>query len=147
MSTERLDKNIVPFQRQTPEEWERSIRSVEGPMHHAVMISYKDEVPQAQVEASLDRLRRLGELPGVLAWAVLPSIDTRKGRVALELGVFTSGAAFLDWRAGEQHGECATELSKIGDWTVADTPLPTAPESQLIAGAIPQLLEARNPKA
>lgn len=119
-SPENLE--LTPYQRQTPEQWEATIKSVEGPMGHAVSIAYRDEVPQDKVDASISALHELGKEPGVLAWMIAPSLDERKGRVVLELGVFTCGQAFLDWRKSDAHMTFAMATSEIADWTVVDFP-------------------------
>ena len=113
---------VAPYQRQTPAQWEAAIRGVEGPFGHVVTINYRDEVPQEKVDASVGTLHDLGREPGVLAWMIRPSLDERKGRAFLELGIFASGAAFLAWRDGDAHKAFANATSEIADWTVVDFP-------------------------
>lgn len=120
--TDPSNSQITPYQRQTPEQWEAAIKSVEGPMGHAVSIAYRDEVSQDKVDQSIAALHALGKEPGVLAWMIAPSLDQRKGRVVLELGVFTCGQAFLDWRKSDAHMTFAQATSEIADWTVVDFP-------------------------
>lgn len=90
------------------------------PLHHVVLFRFRDGTPEAEIERCTGLLRGLGRLPGVLEWRVEPSLDTRKGRVVAEVGVFESREAFERWRSGDEHRAVAAELGACADWWVAD---------------------------
>jgi hypothetical protein len=113
------------FIRQNLTLYEQTIKN-QSALVHTVMITYRDEIPQDIVENSVERLRSLGTLPGVMKWVVEWSLDQRKGRTVLELGIFESGDAFLQWRNHRDHTSFADELATLADWHTADFSLSAA---------------------
>ncbi|WP_396644649.1 Dabb family protein [Microbacterium sp.] len=87
---------------------------------HVVLFRVRDEVTDPDVSAAIDELRTLGASPGVLAWTVALSLDTRKGRVIVEDGTFRDRAAFEKWRSSESHRKVAERMAGLADWWVAD---------------------------
>ena len=121
--------------RQTTEEFMDALRGVQEPLLHAVTYRFHDETSPEDVERGVDILRGLGSLPGIISWSVLPSLDQRKGRTALELGVFEHGQAVLDFRVHPIHVEATNFLQHVSDWVIVDAPLaalnPLTPAEQL----------------
>jgi heme-degrading monooxygenase HmoA len=109
-------------QKQTPQEFIAAIEQVDAPLVHAVMFNFHEEASPEQVEKAIRMCRALRELPGILAWTVQESLDTRKGRTALELGVFESGQAFLDFRNHPVHNEFSSYVRDHADWNIVDFP-------------------------
>lgn len=109
-------------EKQTPQEFISAIEQVDGPLVHAVMFNFHDEASPEQVANAIRMCRALKELPGVLAWTVQESLDNRKGRTALELGVFESGQAFLDFRTHPTHNEFSSYVRDYADWNIVDFP-------------------------
>lgn len=72
------------------------------------------------MSAAIAELRTLGDEPGVVAWIVERSIDTRKGRIIVEDGTFADAAAFAAWREGAVHRRVAAQMAEIADWWVGD---------------------------
>lgn len=87
---------------------------------HVVLFRVRDDVTDPDVSAAVENLRALGEEPGVVAWTVVPSLDTRKGRVVVEDGTFVDAEAFAAWRGGEVHQRVAGQMAAIADWWVGD---------------------------
>ena len=74
----------------------------------------------ADPDEVLQRLRSLGDLPGLLAWRVERSLDERKGVVLLQDSLFASMSALQSFRREARHVEVADYLSRHADWLVAD---------------------------
>lgn len=87
---------------------------------HIVLFRVRDDVADPDVSAAIAALRTLGDEPGVVAWTVEPSLDTRKGRVIVEDATFADAAAFEAWRGGKSHRRVAARLAGIADWWVGD---------------------------
>lgn len=87
---------------------------------HVVLFRVRDDVADPEVFAAIEELRALGELPGVVAWAVELSLDTRKGRIIVEDGTFADRSAFEEWRATEPHRNTAEGMAELSDWWVGD---------------------------
>jgi len=88
--------------------------------HHVVLFRFHDATTEAQRTQALESLRALGRFPGACEWRVEPSLDSRKGFVIAELGVFEDESAFEAWRTSDEHRAVAAELREISDWLVAD---------------------------
>lgn len=109
-------------EKQTPQEFITAVEKVDGPLVHAVMFNFHEEASPEQVEKAIRMCRALKALPGILAWTVQESLDNRKGRTALELGVFESGQAFLDFRTHPVHNEFSSYVRDHADWNIVDFP-------------------------
>ncbi|MGQ3200796.1 Dabb family protein [Microbacterium aurantiacum] len=75
-----------------------------------------DDVDDNRVTEAIHRLRSLGVLPGIEAWHIELSLDTRKGRIIIEDAIFADGASFEDFRRDERHEPVAPEMATISDW-------------------------------
>ena len=109
-------------EKQTPQEFIAAIEEIDAPLVHAVMFNFHEEASPEQVAKAIRMCRALRELPGVLAWTVQESLDNRKGRTALELGVFENGKAFLNFRNDPTHQEFANYVRDHADWNIVDFP-------------------------
>lgn len=88
---------------------------------HITLFRIHDGVPDDEVDAVVDALRRLGEeTDEPLEWRIERSFDTRKGTVIVENSLFASVESFAAWRAGDRHRTVAASLSRIADWLVGD---------------------------
>ena len=90
------------------------------PLRHLVLFRVHDDVPDAEVDATLTALRSLGVLPGVVSGRVERSLDERKGRVLVEDGTFVDDAALQAFRVSDEHAAVSRRLSRISDWWVGD---------------------------
>ncbi|WJS89627.1 Dabb family protein [Microbacterium testaceum] len=87
---------------------------------HIVLFRVRDDVTDPDVSAAIDELRAAGNAPEVTAWTVVPSLDTRKGRIIVQDGTFGDRCAFETWRAGETHRQVARRMAGMADWWVGD---------------------------
>ena len=87
---------------------------------HVVLFRVRDDVTDPDVSRAIDLLRELGDEPGVTAWDIALSLDTRKGRVIVEDGTFADAAAFAAWRASPAHVRVAEHMASLADWIVGD---------------------------
>jgi heme-degrading monooxygenase HmoA len=110
-------------EKQSPQEFIGAIEQVGSPLVHVVMFNFHEEASPEQVTKAIRMCRALKELPGVLAWTVQESLDNRKGRTVLELGVFENGQAFLDFRNDPTHQEFANYVRDHADWNIVDFPV------------------------
>lgn len=85
-----------------------------------VLFRGRDDVTDPDVSAAMHELEVLGRAPGVMAWVVELSLDTRKGRVIVEDATFFDRHAFDDWRDSESHQRVAEYMARIADWLVGD---------------------------
>lgn len=110
-----------PYERQTNEEFLQTLGAVEGPLAHAVVMRFRDEASHEDVTKAVQLVEGLKDLPGILSWMVVPqSLDERKGRRLLELGVFENGQALLDFRVHPDHTEVTDHLRNVADWDIVD---------------------------
>ncbi|MEN9893676.1 MAG: hypothetical protein RLY78_3971 [Pseudomonadota bacterium] len=99
----------------------------DAPLLHVVLVRFHDGVPQAQREATRQRMAALGEAcggaaAGILAWRADWNADTRKGWQLMEAGVFADAAALQRFQRHPAHAAFGTELRAIADWVVGDLP-------------------------
>lgn len=87
---------------------------------HVVLFRVRDDVTDPDLSAAIDELRAVGKAPGVTAWTVEMSLDTRKGRIVVEEGSFVDRSAFETWRAGDAHKRVAERMAGLADWWVGD---------------------------
>ena len=87
------------------------------PVRHVILFRLYDDADPDEV---LQRLRSLGDLPGLLAWRVERSLDERKGVVLVQDSLFASVAALQSFREAPLHVEVADFMSRHADWLVAD---------------------------
>jgi hypothetical protein len=78
--------------------------------------------PVTQTRAkAVNLLQELGQSAvGVREWVVTESLDSRKGDVIVENGLFENQAAFEEFRASEAHLEAGKFMQEIADWLVGD---------------------------
>ncbi|MGZ0711702.1 Dabb family protein (plasmid) [Coraliomargarita sp. W4R53] len=87
---------------------------------HLVLFNVREHVDAEAFDHLIGRLRHLGEASEALAWIVVPSLDSRKGRVIVEDSTFTDRATFERFRRSDAHAAIAKELSTAADWWVGD---------------------------
>ena len=91
--------------------------AAEQPVRHVILFRLYDDADPDEV---LQRLRSLGDLPGLLAWRVERSLDERKGVVLVQDSLFASLPALHSFRDAPRHVEVAEFMSRHADWLVAD---------------------------
>jgi hypothetical protein len=87
---------------------------------HIVLFRIRDDVADESVTDAMSELRSLGDHAAISQWSIALSLDTRKGRILIEEGTFTSAAAFEVWRASLRHRRVAEHMAQIADWWVGD---------------------------
>lgn len=87
---------------------------------HLVLFRVHDHVPDADVEAAVERLDALRTMPGIREWTVRLSDDRRKGRIIVENGLFESREAFDAFRVHPQHDGVSAVMREIADWWIGD---------------------------
>ncbi|MFI8632499.1 Dabb family protein [Microbacterium sp. NPDC077663] len=79
-----------------------------------------DDVEEHDVDAAIDALRSLADLPCVESWHIARSLDDRKGRILIEEATFADETAFAVFRADPRHREAAAQMAGISDWWIGD---------------------------
>ncbi|MEW1835864.1 Dabb family protein [Microbacterium sp. NPDC079995] len=79
-----------------------------------------DHVEEHDVDAAVDALRSLADLPCVESWHIARSLDERKGRILVEEGTFADETAFASFRTDPRHREVAARMAEISDWWIGD---------------------------
>lgn len=87
---------------------------------HVVLFRIREGVPEETVVEAERRLAALGDLPGVVEWAVRRSDDTRKGVVLVENALFGDRSDIEAFRVHPRHQESAELLREIADWWIGD---------------------------
>lgn len=105
---------------QTSEGFTQKTEGVDGPLVHAVMFNFHEQVDHEEIAIAINMCRALRMLPSVLAWTVQKSLDNRKGCTVLELGVFENGKAFLEFRNHPVHKEFTDYVKNYADWNIVD---------------------------
>ncbi|MDN4641972.1 Dabb family protein [Agreia sp. PsM10] len=87
---------------------------------HVVIFRFYPVVDDDTRAEVVQRLRSFSSYPGVLEWGVEGSLDTRKGQVLFQTGLFDSRESFEAYTASPEHTEVAHVMSSVADWYVAD---------------------------
>lgn len=88
---------------------------------HIVLFKVSDQVTEDKFQEALEVLNDLGvDQQGVLSWNIATSIDTRKGRIIIEEGVFQDDKVFQLFRESEKHQRAVGLMRDIADWLVGD---------------------------
>lgn len=92
-----------------------------GSIRHIILFKLYEEIdPKLEIKA-IQLLQALGEGDGgILEWRVERSMDTRKGVVIIESGLFKDGQAYERFRKSKKHLETVNFMKQIADWTVGD---------------------------
>lgn len=89
-------------------------------LRHIVIFRVHPEVEPATETEMIQRLRELGaQGQGIIDWSVERSLDTRKGRLIVQNGLFASQADFEKFRTSPLHQACGEYLKNLADWLVA----------------------------
>ena len=87
---------------------------------HIVLFRLHAGTSARERDEAVQRLRSLGDLPGIEEWRVERSIDDRKGEVLAQVGLFRSLDAFEAFRQSSEHRSAGELMSGLTDWLVAD---------------------------
>jgi hypothetical protein len=87
---------------------------------HVVIFRFYPVVDDETRMEVIRRLRAFETFPGVLEWRVEASLDTRKGQVLFQTGLFDSRDSFDAYKESPDHIEVAQVMSSVADWYVAD---------------------------
>jgi len=95
--------------------------------HHIILFRIKDGVSDDVHQKALIALRKLGQgHPGLETWQVHESIDTRKGQILIQEGVFATEEDFKRFQDSEIHAEVGNIMKEIADWWIGDYLAPSA---------------------
>ena len=89
-------------------------------LRHVVLFRLHEGLDDQSVAETIDALRRLAEVPGVLSLQVERSLDERKGTVIVENLEVTDEQALLAFREHPLHIEVVAFMRTIADWWVGD---------------------------
>lgn len=88
---------------------------------HIVLFCIYENVPEEKINEAVKLLTELGkENPKISEWNITRSLDTRKGIVIVENGVFEDEAALQEFRISEKHLKTVEYMKQICDWLVGD---------------------------
>ncbi len=88
-------------------------------VRRVVIIKLHDDVSEQTKKDILQKLMALGESPDVRNWLVKESLDTRKGQIIIEEGIFESEAAIERFRLSPEHQTVGKYMSQLADWWTA----------------------------
>lgn len=88
--------------------------------HHVVLFRIHDEVEEQDVDAAIESLRSLADLPCVEDWHIARSLDERKGRILIEEATFADADAFQEFRHDPRHRAVAATMAQLSDWWIGD---------------------------
>ncbi|MDH6181863.1 heme-degrading monooxygenase HmoA [Microbacteriaceae bacterium SG_E_30_P1] len=89
-------------------------------LRHIVLFQFITVLDDESRRLTLEALRALRDIPGILEWRLEASMDERKGQVIVQNVLFESEEAFEAYRADPRHAEAGKALSAVSNWLVAD---------------------------
>ena len=96
-------------------------QQAESLFHHIALVRLHEGVDEATQAEVVRRLEDIGQnQPGLVSWFIHLSLDTRKGTIIAEEGIFEDHAAFERFRDSDQHHELGEFMKTVADWWIAD---------------------------
>ncbi len=92
---------------------------------HAVLVSFRDHVSEAQREQIVAQFERLGEAcggekEGILFWQAGFNLDQRKNWQLVQFSIFRDNGALQRFRSHPAHAILSETLRQIADWSIGD---------------------------
>ena len=87
---------------------------------HIVLFKIYPETKEEQIDTAKQLLWELGNQEYIKEWIVTESVDTRKGVVIIQNGLFLSREDFEEYRKTDLHRRVGEHMSKVADWVVGD---------------------------
>ena len=92
-----------------------------GTIRHIILFKLYEGTDSQKEAKAVSLLKALGEgNEEILEWRIARSIDTRKGIIVIENGLFKNEEAYERFRKSDKHQETVSFMSQIADWTVGD---------------------------
>jgi hypothetical protein len=96
-----------------------------GALVHAVLVSFRDHVSEAQREQIVAQYEKLGEVcggekEGILFWRAGINLDQRKNWHIVQFSIFRDNEAFQRFRYHPAHAMLSETLRQIADWSIGD---------------------------
>jgi len=92
-----------------------------GTIRHIILFKLYEGTDSQKEAKAVSLLKALGEgNEEILEWRIARSIDTRKGIIVIENGLFKNEEAYERFRKSDKHSEIVKFMSQIADWTVGD---------------------------
>ena len=92
-----------------------------GKYHHIILFRIKDNVSENTRQNALNQLGKLGHgHSGLETWHIHESLDTRKGHILIQEGVFTTEEDFKQFQNTKLHLEVGNVMKEIADWWIGD---------------------------
>lgn len=96
-----------------------------GALAHAVLVSFRDHVSEAQREKIITKYKKLGEMyggekEGILFWQAGLNLDQRKSWHVVQFAIFRDNDALQRFRSHPAHAELSEIMRSLGDWVVGD---------------------------
>ncbi len=90
------------------------------PIRHIVLFRVYEGTEKDLIDAAVEGLKSLGELPGILEWTIRLSTDERKGTIIVENALFENDRALAAFAADPRHQVSAERLRTMADWWIGD---------------------------
>lgn len=97
------------------------VKLSQGNIRHIILFKlYVGVAPKLEIKA-IKLLQSLGKGDSeILEWRVEKSIDTRKGTIIVENGLFKNEQTYERFRKSDKHLKAVNFMKQIADWTVGD---------------------------
>jgi Stress responsive A/B Barrel Domain len=89
--------------------------------HHIVLFRLMNGVTNEVRQEALIKLRELGNgHQGLEWWRINESLDSRKGHIIIEEGLFSQESDYKRFHDSQKHTEAGRFMRGIADWWVGD---------------------------
>jgi len=90
-------------------------------IRHISLFRLHDDVDDVSRDKALTMLRDLKDaVAGIVEWQVELSLDTRKGQIIVQNGLFADDTALQAYRASDKHKPVVRFMADISDWWIGD---------------------------
>lgn len=90
-------------------------------LRHIVLFKLYENTTPVQQQEALNLLHKLGaDNSNLLEWTITKSLDTRKGIILIENGLFADEDAYLEFQKSDKHFKVADYMKNIADWVVGN---------------------------
>lgn len=91
------------------------------PLRHIVLFKLYEGISQEKEAKAVQLLKQLGEdSDDILSWKIEKSLDTRKGMIIVENGLFKNANALEAFRLSEKHAHVSAFMKQIAHWLAGD---------------------------
>ncbi len=92
-----------------------------GGLRHLVLFRLHDDIDDSSRDKAIAMMRDLGTaVDGIREWQIALSLDSRKGQMIIQNGLFVDDAALQTYRSSPEHQQVVAFMTTIADWWVGD---------------------------